>query len=883
MKPISIRFKCFGPYIKEQLVDFEELEKNGLFLICGETGAGKTTILDAICYALYGKSSGGLRGDFTVMRCKLAPKEEETLVEFIFDANGKLYKFVRSLRCRRKNIHDYHNCMILEGGEYVPLFENPKKTIVNKKAEELIGLTYEQFRQVIILPQGQFEKLLVSNSEDKETILVSLFKADKWHKIAEELYKRVSRRDDELKQELADIKSRLADYHCSSIEELGKLLTYKQEKLTESCLELAAAEKTEARERAFYDMAVTVNAGFTELEMRRKKAAELSGRIEAIQQETRQLERADRAELLKPEFDAYCAGKKAKEKAVRQQLAAKAALAEIMASLAAANQAQAAHKAGAAGYEENRRHLALLENMQGVYASLTEKKQAVAAAEKEEARQQADFGRADRMFTESNQAWLQAMARQQEKMAAYTEAQNLYLSGISGTLAAKLRSGCPCPVCGSTTHPNPATVGGTKITEEELNTRSKAMTQVNAEVQEEADLRRNAEQQREQALQASSQAARTAAAVQAEYKTILQHKVEGIDTTAQLTKALTQLNAALRQYEAEGTAIQQTLTEASGNHKVAEAALEQAQQTVREADNSFRDMETRWMKQLADSEFESEADYQASMISGTEKAKRREAVIRFHADLDHAGREVREQEQKLEGKVPPDMTALEELLNRAVEIQKEKSRVKILAQQAADKLSGDLEALSKRKAAYDPRRVAADADLEFANRLRGRSGLSLQRYVLGVMLSSITAEANRLLQSVHGGRYRLYRTNEIAGSGHKGGLELEVLDSQSNECRSVTTLSGGEKFLVALSLAIGLSAVVQAQGSGLKLGAMFIDEGFGTLDQNCIADALEILQGIQRANGLVGIISHVGLLRSEIPSKIEIVKGKDGSYIGGGM
>jgi exonuclease SbcC len=145
------------------------------------------------------------------------------------------------------------------------------------------------------------------------------------------------------------------------------------------------------------------------------------------------------------------------------------------------------------------------------------------------------------------------------------------------------------------------------------------------------------------------------------------------------------------------------------------------------------------------------------------------------------------------------------------------------------------------------------------------------------MLTSVTAEANRLLSGVYGGRYRLYRTDEISGRSRKGGLELEVQDNQTGQRRSVTTLSGGEKFLVALSLAIGLSTVVQAQGHGMQLEAMFVDEGFGSLDRESVADALEVLQGISRSSGIVGIISHVDQLAETIPSKIRITKGKDGS------
>ena len=166
MKPVSVTFKCFGPYMDQQFIDFSELEKNGLFLICGETGAGKTTILDAMCYALYCESSGGQRGDIENMRCKLADKTDETLVEFIFDSMGSRYKFSRSLKYKTKNLHSYHNCYILKDDVWEVLDTGMKQ--VSARAEKLLGLTSSQFRQVIILPQGKFEEFLISDSKKKE-------------------------------------------------------------------------------------------------------------------------------------------------------------------------------------------------------------------------------------------------------------------------------------------------------------------------------------------------------------------------------------------------------------------------------------------------------------------------------------------------------------------------------------------------------------------------------------------------------------------------------------------------------------------------------------------------------------------------------------------
>ena len=189
------------------------------------------------------------------------------------------------------------------------------------------------------------------------------------------------------------------------------------------------------------------------------------------------------------------------------------------------------------------------------------------------------------------------------------------------------------------------------------------------------------------------------------------------------------------------------------------------------------------------------------------------------------------------------------------------------------------ESLSKRWERYQVEKTIADSNTDFARKLNSSTGLSLQRYVLGIMLTSITVAANQLLKTVRSGRYQLYRSYESSGSARKAGLELDVLDTSNGEKRSVTTLSGGEKFLLALSLAIGLSTVVQAQSGGTKLDAMFIDEGFGSLDSECINDAMSILQGIQKSHGLVGIISHVEKLSEIIPTRLEVITSADGNHI----
>ncbi|MDD4808370.1 MAG: SbcC/MukB-like Walker B domain-containing protein [Oscillospiraceae bacterium] len=234
---------------------------------------------------------------------------------------------------------------------------------------------------------------------------------------------------------------------------------------------------------------------------------------------------------------------------------------------------------------------------------------------------------------------------------------------------------------------------------------------------------------------------------------------------------------------------------------------------------------------------------------------------------------------KLQGRERPQVKALREqaaTLSNALLQARSNAAV---AQQNSERLQDAAKRYAQREQAYGTLRDRTDKAGVFVRLLRGTAGVSLQRYILGVMLSAITNEANRLLERVHDGRYQIFRTLETTGKVHKAGLELEVLDRRSEGRRSVASLSGGEKFLVALVLSMGLSAVVQAQSGSIRLGAIFIDEGFGTLDEESMNDALHVLAAMQSAHGMVGLISHVALLRENIPTGIQVQKTRRGSSL----
>lgn len=256
----------------------------------------------------------------------------------------------------------------------------------------------------------------------------------------------------------------------------------------------------------------------------------------------------------------------------------------------------------------------------------------------------------------------------------------------------------------------------------------------------------------------------------------------------------------------------------------------------------------------------------------------RERIVEHDTKLATAREELENRQIRLSGKTEPDALRFEE---RDKEIREEERAF----HQALGKLTTEIDRLQKKQRElarawtdYKANIQQAAEDYELARKLRGDTGIGLQRYVLAVMFGQVIGEANRMLDSVHGGRYHLFRTDE-RGTGNKRGLELKVHDNRSpeKEGRSVSLLSGGEKFLVSLALSIGMSAV--AQRSGVQIEALFIDEGFGTLDNSSIQDALTVLEGVRRSSGMIGIISHVALLEGAIQTQLRVVKRETGSTI----
>lgn len=878
MKPCTVEFQAFGPYAGHELVDFEKLAARGLFLICGKTGTGKTMILDAITFALYGKSSGHGRDDFEAMRCTNAAFDVTTYVRFTFENNGIYYRFERRLERKRKNLSaSYMVWQKDENGTWTALFENAKEKMLNEKAEEIIGLSYEQFRQVIVLPQGQFEKFLTSDSADKEKILTSIFGEEKWQAVAQLMFEEATERRQQLKSLQEQISNSLQEEACETLAELEAVIAQKKERLVtmEAAYQEGACEK---QIRALRDRLALVSR-FQDL--RRGKA-----RVRAYEEKQH-----DRAEQEKRIQDARRA-EKVKELLLELHRA-EAAQAERKEAVRAADQAAGQAKQQAEQIllqvtaqqqkndeiEEKKAQKIQLTAKITDYESIAaleqnfqkQRKAAESALQEAEQEKQVYESYAPKLVM-LHEAYETDMEEHRKLLAAY-------LAGITGELAASLVEGQPCPVCGSREHPQKAVrteADTSKEHVEEKRAEAEAVyqkLQQTMQKQEQAKKKYEEKQRLAQELQLAKEAAYT------RLVEMQNNLIPEIGSLAELQKKLQQLTDEIGKDTEKLKSLTKMLEQA--NNTVAETAAK-AELARQEEELTQKKQEAAMQavaKGLSEHGFADIKEAEQLLMGEKELEGMRRQIADYDAGKKAAEEQVMRLQEELGRQQEPDAEACKTELARLEKLQETYAKETAVLSETIRRLSQKADKLAQAGEGLEEKLLEAEQDLAFAKKLRGDAGTGLQRYVLGILFSSVIAAANRMLSMVHGGRYRLFRSDEKAQGSNKRGLELKVYDknSEEHEGRFVSTLSGGEKFLASLALSIGMSTI--AQKSGIRIEALFIDEGFGSLDEDSITDAMQILGSIQQANGLVGIISHVQLLQERIPTKLRVEETEKGSHI----
>lgn len=882
MKPIRLELQAFGPYVTKQVIDFEKLSEKGIFLIKGPTGSGKTTIFDAMTFALYGGSSGETekaksgRNDLEEWRCSQADDKTATYVSFTFSVRGRRYVFTRKLEMKRKNLSTlYEAGEIDEAGNVIPFFERPKKDDLTQKAEELIGLTKDQFRQVVLLPQGQFERFLTAPSGEKEDILKKIFGAEQWEKYAQAFSAEAEGRKRQLDEEKASIDSSLSEEGLSSVDELKALIAEKkteQDEIGKAHEEFAGKQKQDAliEDRNLFER-------FRPLHELEQKMCALEEQKEELAEKRRAYEQAEAAETLRNPIVSYEDAQEQLQKREQDRCALESGFDAARTEEAAAKEEKTKHEQQSPVAELMKKR-GIYEEKRDTYEGLQKLREAYAAA-------RAVWETASEVNTDAEKAYDTAVSKAQSSKTDYDraeqdakEARDRYYAGIYGEIAASLTDETACPVCGSTVHPHPAQKLPDSISKEEVDEKEETAARLKRLWDKAEQQRLQAEQNRNEKRALLSKAETDRETAKATLEAAGKNLIDGIADVTALEEAISAIDESVNAYrteterlnEAHAAALQKLneLTAKIYTAKAEEAAAQEALALAKEELDRL----------LVENGYTDYLHVKSLLIDNAERTKLHEEIVGYATSCESTAEELEKKKNELHGKEEPDSAEFEqrqkEIDTESETFNAENAKLKT----TIERLEKKHKSLSDKQAHFDAEIMQAESDLAFARKLRGGTGVGLPRYVLAVMFNQVIGEANQMLSKVHGGRYYLFRSDD-KGSGNKRGLELKVHDNRSpeKEGRSVSMLSGGEKFLVSLSLSIGMSAV--AQKSGVQIEALFIDEGFGTLDDSSIHDALDVLDGVRKGSGIVGIISHVALLEDNIPTHLEVVKSEAGSSI----
>lgn len=872
MKPIRLTISAFGPYAGTEVLDFTKLGENTLFLICGPTGAGKSTILDAMCYALYGKTSGGMRSG-TNLRSDYAGPDRMTEVTFDFAIGEKNY---RAYRCpeqmRQKKRSKDPTALALQKMESA-LYElddegNEKRLITakdtEKKASELLGVEVDQFRQIILLPQGDFRRLLLADSQERQRIMERLFHTDIYWKLEKKLQQHFY----ELKKSYDDGKLQISTLLKSAGADAGEELKKKKEE---------AAGKKEAAEAVYAEK----DAAHKEFQKRYDEAQAL---LEAWK---RYRKAVAEGEQLK------------KEKETMEKLAAKVQRIAAAGRLKdAREQLDTTLSKGKTKKQELDRVTARLEAGK---KSLAEADAAWDALEKEAPRQKeretqlaqlrqlvepaARYGKARADVSRLDLVWKKAAAAVKKGLATHKAArqaadtakkeayclESVFIETQAAYLAMDLKEGIPCPVCGSTHHPARAH-SDKPIPEKKDVDSAKDRSKAAEENEKQALTAMQEDQQKEAAAKADLAAARAALAqleqqIQPEYR----------DPKA-LAASIRQLEKDCEMYEAQRKKADDIRKKLGEAVKADDKEAELTQKAVEQLRSQYKDDLAVLMQRAADEGFQDLSDLDLYFKEIPKEAVYRKMLTDYEAHVKAAADQAAGEEKNIGGRKEPDAEVWEK--DRALSDEAVKAAL-------TEKNQWDGE--EKRLTHIEKEILSIQKDnamIEEKYRLAGRlynlfsgqsNGINLERFVLGALLDDVTRKANIRLKVMSGGRYELARKVGRDDARKKSGLDLDVFDSYTGQSRPANTLSGGETFLASLSLALGLADVVQEYAGGIHLDAMFIDEGFGTLDSESLDLALKTLTKLQNARRLVGIISHVGELEERIPAKLRVTKTDCGS------
>lgn len=924
MKPLKLTMSAFGSYAGKNVIDFTG-QQQGIFLITGDTGAGKTTIFDAITYALYNQTSGGERNG-NMMRSQYARPETETYVELEFLYRGQTYrvrrnpdykitKTLKNGKIREQKVpHSVE--LTLPDGTVFP----EKKNATDAKIIEILGLTADQFSQIVMIAQGDFLKLLYTKSDERKMIFSKLFRTDIYWKIQENLRRKSMEMDERIQENdraFEQEKSRIMPLPESEEIPLDELVERLRERLKDALKEqnLRRANVEELNKKITkYE---EINKLFVSLEKIRQTGRELEARQAESKERRQQIENARKADkVLVAEQQNL-----RQQQAVEQSAQAIAKMGETLADdqemfetlKTQLQEAEAKQKREAAdtqkkmlaleqsfpSYEalqnarsEEQQAKKVWEDLRKTSEESFHKKEAGIAALKEQQKQQ------EQVVEQTKKNWEQTSLSASESAKHYEHMYEAFLKEQAGILAENLSAGCPCPVCGSTVHPDPAKLSDHAVTELEVEQAKKTRAAVEekrdmayaafeaektekqklaqAVEKEEADFvlaQTIAKQQRKEAEQ--NYVSLQKIAEQIREKLVYPSLAEAKKQYAAMQKAL---EAAEQEIERKRQKVSE-LAEAMNTLKGQKLAEEENQKTAKKL---AAKTEKEYAKLLEKSGFVSEETYHLAILPERSRSKLEREEKEYESQCLRQQSEQKLLEKQVSGKTYTDTMELNEQLKAEKQALKEAEKTYMELHTAYENDRSVLQNcavyLEKGKKLESEDQVIKSLSKTANGRLSGSAKIDFETYIQRQYFKQIIHEANKRLLTMSNHQFIL-KLKEEANTGRKTneGLDLSVYSLVTDSERDVKTLSGGESFLAALAMALGLSDIVERSAGAIHPDMMFIDEGFGSLDAQSRQQAIEVLGELAGDSRMVGIISHVTELKEQIDRKLVVSRTDKGS------
>ena len=914
MRPICLELSAFGPYAEKTVLELERLGATGLYLITGDTGAGKTTIFDAVTFALYGEASGENR-EPAMLRSKYAAPETPTEVVLTFEYAGKKYTIRRSPEYDRPAKRGGGTTLQKAAAELTypdgRVLSKPKE--VTEAVEELLGLKRSQFSQIAMIAQGDFLKLLLAPTDERRKIFRRIFKTEPFDRLQERL-----------RDEAAKLTARCQDLQ-NAIRRETERITCGRDEILEAELKEAKEGRLPFGEEAVLvgkildrdaDREAAVKLKIEEMEKQQEAADRLLGQAEELAQTKAALSDAQKKLLEKSgalaELENAFLAEQEKE-AERNALAERiVSLSEKMPQYEALEARRAELWQKKQELEEKKHALAQRAETQNLLRrTLTDLKTELSALGDAGAQKEALLHKKEKIsqrqaaleaFGKNLQAY-EALSKQkdeaQKRYAAavgeadrlrneYNEKNRAFLDAQAGLLAGTLTEGTACPVCGSLSHPHPAAMPEGAPSQEALKTAKQSSERAESEAR--------------RASEKAGAAAEQAAAKKEELERAAS-ELFGAALPASLSSAAEEALSTLQTEAARAAAEFAQAEQALKRKHELEARL--IPEKEREADRLTAELSELEKETAAlNSQISEKTSEAARIAEGLEFQSRREAGTHLAAlkrqkeELQAAYEKAKSAYELCKGETDTlrgRADSLKSRLEGAPEIDRsaEQSKKEELTgqKQAAnaelDELSGRLHsnrAIFSALKEYIAELTEADRTRSWRKALSdtacgtvsGKEKIKLETYVQMTYFDRILARANTRFMMMSGGQYELKRKTEADSNRSQSGLELDVIDHYNGSERSVKTLSGGEAFKASLSLALGLSDEIQSSAGGIRLDAMFIDEGFGSLDEESLGQALRVLQELSGAGRLVAIISHVAELKEKIDRQVLVTKQKYG-------